>query len=1603
MLYTFVSFKTKVFIGIVALFFLVGLANIATVSASTTSNYPGSVEGQDTRFDITDSAYINISLTSSETINAYVESIPNTITVAFSASETAASTDISISGLTPLTTYYKYQDDYSSLQILTTDENGTLEYIQDVSEQHIAFIQTVRSTKFINNNAQGGDCSSIGTWDQTTLTCTLGQDVNETIQINASNATLDGAGHTVNGSYTGNGIYLNAPGVTVKNLTVQHFSSGLAALSTAIIGTRVDNVTAIANTIGFNIRSAIDTVVVNSNFTNNSNYGIFIGWYYAGQPSRNTQVYNNNFQGNYISDISASSSTSTGTTLSLDPPIGGNYFDHYDTTAEGCVDGNGDGMCDSPWNVGSGFYDNHPWTSRNGWLTPPTPDTRRLVKVAIVPVDVNDVNHNSSPINAQPCKLLPQKTYQGHSKEYFDDIAFCIKDYYRENLFDTAKFDFDFIGDGQWFKGAKNEIEYVNHEADLANEALAINGYNPEDYNIVVVVHAGTSRQLSNNGNNKISTQAFRGLKTTQVVLLSEEDRLGGWVHEIGHALGAISIPGNDALTPDLYNMGDVGDWDVMANGSWNGDRNDPPNMSSYTKQYFGLLNEDIHPLTDYGTHWINSLETSIIGGNIFRYNLVDNQLSSTPRYYLVEARNKDIGVWDSSAPTKLLQSKNLVLYYVDTKNAPAYGYDSAGRINNESRTVTIPGVNDITPIPNSGVLSLGNTYRDLDDMVKFKAVTDSTADQKYQIQVDIQPINPNGFVDPIYGVVLRGQNLILSKLGSKITLAPYRIDPKAGSQVETYTGPTVWDKIFQPLARGWYWLIADLLWFFIITGLGLWAVKKILSKTHKYDQKIKKFLPYFNWLFLAAKISAVLLVILTIVGFLYTGLNYRRDRAYPVSRVSSDEIMNIPGTDLHAYCPGGKHIGMNYETREFENQIEGSIVSGSNGGAPEWIYVPANVTGCRFFVSSERNKEYIDAHPEIDTQTADASDSYELYSRYIDPQAGIFTSTTLTDQIIEPGVMMEHAVSGTGADISVASGAISDPNEPAPLFCPSLQQNVTYTSMAPAMECAFTNGPKTLQLKDSACNSISGARVNVRKANGAYLTYVLTNADGLADLSGYSNPDASYFEVDYHGATYSTGGGTFSTGTGAQTHPYELSLKGSDCNPITGARVNLRKADGSYVTYAMTNASGNSSFEVVPNASMKLEADYHGGTWMSESRNPDTNITLGTDKFAIRLSDSSGGAISNARVNLRKDNNAYVMYATTGDNGLASFEVLPNVPLLLEVDYHGAVYRTASSATHEELKITTIPFGVHLLDSNGAPIAGARVNLRKADSSYVTHGLTNADGAASFEVVPGAQMKLEVDYHGATYSTDTFDAATNPSTTIQTKLLGLVFLASTGEPIVGARINLRKADGSYVTYATTSADGKASFEVVPHSQMKLEIDYHGSTYLTGALDADTTPLTSVSAYALSLELKDSAGNIIPNARVNLRKADNSYVTYVLTDGEGIASFQVVPAATMILEANYNGGTYATAATVVSGDTTLHIQTSPITVHLTAQGQPLVNMRGDLLNASGAYVTYAMTNAAGDLAFEVLPGAPHMVRTTYGGTTWVSDIVMGGADVTKNF
>jgi len=246
----------------------------------------------------------------------------------------AGSVSCAVSGLTSDTNY--------TVEVSANDNNGssatgTGSFITPVA---IATAQNIASPS-------GGSCSTFGTWDSGTSTCTFTKDVLITanvnfLSINSNNITVEGAGHTVTGFGSGftSGINITArSGVTVKNLKVKSFNNGIYSLASS-------GVTIKGNT-------------VQSNNVGGNGYGIAV------TNTTGSNIYNNNFISN-ISQANAYMYGGSGNSFTQSAPSGGNYYDNFDTTGEGCSDGNSDGFCDATYSF-TGGSDTLPWTAQNGW------------------------------------------------------------------------------------------------------------------------------------------------------------------------------------------------------------------------------------------------------------------------------------------------------------------------------------------------------------------------------------------------------------------------------------------------------------------------------------------------------------------------------------------------------------------------------------------------------------------------------------------------------------------------------------------------------------------------------------------------------------------------------------------------------------------------------------------------------------------------------------------------------------------------------------------------------------------------------------------------------------------------------------------------------------------------------------------------------------------------------------------------------------------------------------------------------------------------------------------------------------------------------------
>ncbi|MFH2101182.1 MAG: hypothetical protein ABII71_03815 [Candidatus Micrarchaeota archaeon] len=98
-----------------------------------------------------------------------------------------------------------------------------------------------------------------------------------------------------------------------------------------------------------------------------------------------------------------------------------------------------------------------------------------------------------------------------------------------------------------------------------------------------------------------------------------------------------------------------------------------------------------------------------------------------------------------------------------------------------------------------------------------------------------------------------------------------------------------------------------------------------------------------------------------------------------PPSRNS--ESQDMPDIDLHAYDSAGRHVGMNYQTGEYELQIPEALASGDMRDSEEWIFVPEG-TMVRYELSAERTKRFLQQNPEY-SSAAQAKEVELEYYKY--------------------------------------------------------------------------------------------------------------------------------------------------------------------------------------------------------------------------------------------------------------------------------------------------------------------------------------------------------------------------------------------------------------------------------------------------------------------------------------------------------------------------------------------------------------------------------------------------------------------------------------------
>jgi len=225
--------------------------------------------------------------------------------------------------------------------------------------------------------------------------------------------------------------------------------------------------------------------------------------------------------------------------------------------------------------------------------------------------------------------------------------------------------------DDQDGDGAPDSWQLLRDAIPIISEEVDVTAYEE-----IVIMHAGCGQESSRSPGDIWSVTYMRWLVNTpkrifeRFAIVPEFearglDTMGVYTHEFGHLLGL----------PDLYSstMEQVGPWDLMARGAWNGKPpgSTPAEMIAWDRIFLGWIAPD-HILNVTRQARINATVDPIeLPSPGLQAIIVQASSQDMKHYYIVEVRQK-IG-YDTALPS----SGVLITYVDETKSTPVKVIDA--------------------------------------------------------------------------------------------------------------------------------------------------------------------------------------------------------------------------------------------------------------------------------------------------------------------------------------------------------------------------------------------------------------------------------------------------------------------------------------------------------------------------------------------------------------------------------------------------------------------------------------------------------------------------------------------------------------------------------------------------------------------------------------------------------------------------------------------------------------------------------------------------------------------------------------------------------------
>ena len=537
-----------------------------------------------------------------------------------------------------------------------------------------------------------------------------------------------------------------------------------------------------------------------------------------------------------------------------------------------------------------------------------------------------------------------------------------------------------------------------------------------------------------------------------------------------------------------------------------------------------------------------------------------------------------------------------------------------------------------------------------------------------------------------------------------------------------------------------------------------------------------------------------------------------------------------------------------------------------------------------------------------------------------------------------------------------------------------------------------------TLTLINSGSQPIGDQRVDLLRSNNSN-TGVRLDTDGSGQASFEILPDYTHkFKVYHNGGAYVTDDATYGDDISVQTQLSVLTLLDSGSQPIDEQRVDLLRANNSNTGVRFNTESGQASFEVLPDYTHKFKVYHNGGSYITDEATYGDDLTVQTVLSTLTLINSGSEPIGEQRVDLLRSNNSNTgVRLDTDGSGQASFEILPDYTHKFKVYHNGGSYMTADVGYNENVTVQTAFSTLTLTSSMNTPIAETRVDLLRSNNSNTgVRTETNGDGIAGFEILPDYVHKFKVYYNGQSYVTDDvpWDGDMALEIEVETPVVVLYLKDSAGQAVVGQRVDLLRSNNSNTgVRLDTDVSGRVSFDVVPEATHKFKVYHNGGSYVT--VEVPTGDSTTVQTASSTFTLTNSAGEAIVGQRVDLLRSNNSNTGVRFnTDGDGQASFEILPDYAHKFKVYHNGGSYVTDA-VTYGEG-MGVQTGLSTfVLVNSATQGIGEQRVDLLrsNNSNTGIRENTVETTGIATFEVLPNYEHKFKVYHNGGSYVTEAV----------